>query len=412
MSDLRWYERQVVQLPFAIVVGAFVGWLVKTPGAPIDWHHEIATSFFAAAFTYSTTSLAIFSTNYAKMRSDVGTTLNQLKTCVSVVLGPLKGVAQALEDAHTLDKGKMGVSIPFAIGSLQKLTDEGFLEVDIPYHDFLTYVENIGIHTSNIIFGTSVIRRPIEIATDDRGRKYAQKLLQNSNRRLVRVTALRNQGVSSMIEDALKNMESGPGSPPATQVCDIPEVQWWVDKANQVSYQHPMVPKIGLNDKRLLFWTTHEDAITHRANNRLILQNAKTIDDYAVFDDMIVFKFRDNPEHENGILFQLWGNARINEYKQTLSQVDKVLKNLENLTWHDLGLFTSFYELLSNMMRRQHPSERPAPVDMSPYPLMTSQFGAGVTSVHLPELYAKIIELVNSGKAQFKTTHTNQFVWP
>ncbi len=353
----------------------------------------ILSVLFGPLIMHSMLTMLDFNAKYPEMRRN---TLS--------VMGLVRGVAEALEDAHSLDRGMREISLSFAIRSLNGLTKRGFLEVDIRFYDFLDYVQKLSRETARKIFGTSTVRRPKELAMHEFSKKYLAALLANADHKLMRVTVLDRNHVTEIVKEAIEKLEViSPPRPPKEPIHDFPEVEWWTTKGNQVPYISKMKPNVNLDSKRILLWTTHEIALARSGDNNLIQSTLRpgTTDDYAVFDDTVVLKFRENSDVERGILFLLWGAARVEEYTKSFIQVETALNPKTTLSLSDLGLFASFYELLANI----GPS---LSLDVSAYEAVRSCFPSA--TVTLADLYAKVIDAVNGGSVGFSPEYLHLFV--
>lgn len=391
MGDKSWWEkhRGKVQVMFDILSAAispFITWKLTS-----NYFLTYLSILFGPLLIHSIINMIEFNAMYPKMRLHLHS-----------VLGLLKDVAALLDEVHQLDRGKRSVSLSIAIKSLNSLTEKGFIEVDVPYYDFLDYIKALSKETDKKIFGTSTLRRPKELANDYLSKGYLNILLENKRRKMVRVTVLSNEDVVTVVQEALTNLRSGNGSPGCTSINDIPEIEWWVRVANEVSYRKCMTPDIQLKGTRIVLWTTHSVAVKESDDNHLVQSSMRpgTIDDYAVFDDAVVIKFRENRDVAKGILFLTWGANILRQYTKSSDKIKTALEPRSALTLGDLGLYTSFQELLKNIT--------PSPIiDISSYPIIIPQFSN--TTVALYKVYEKIIELVNSGQAQFDTNYTSLF---
>jgi len=228
MSNETWWDRhrKKVHVGFevlSVIIFSSAAWAFTN-----KVYLTVASAFFGPFLIRSIVNMADFNVMYPKMREHI----------VSV-LGSLKDVAFFLDEAHRLDEGKKRLSVSLANTSLKSLTEKGFLEVDVDYYAFLDHIKDLGRETNVKIFGTAVIRQPIEHAMDTFSKNYLKVLLEKAERRLVRVTVLNDRDVEGVVERAVENLQQGSGSPPTTGIYDIPEIQWWVAWANQVSYSTP-----------------------------------------------------------------------------------------------------------------------------------------------------------------------------
>lgn len=348
---------------------------------------SILSIIFGPLLVNSIITMFDFNIMYPKLRAYIGSGL-----------GLLKDVATLIDAAHQLDSKKRGVSLTIAIDSLNSLTKNGLIKVDVPYYDFLDYIKDLSEGTSKIIFGTSALRRPIDLAKDNFSRNYLQALLSDPKRRLVRITVLTDEDLRAIVTEALVNLISKAGGA-TTFINDIPEIEWWVTWANQVDYKTTMKPNIQLEAHRILLWTTHSIALREINDNALIQSATRpgTIDDYAVFDNQVVIKFRENRDVQMGILFVIWGEL-VNQYTIAWSKIEQALATGPSITLADLGLFASFYDLLYNSNLT---------LDISSYPIISSHFKG--PNAKLCDVYEKIIDLVKNGKAEFNNNYLKLF---
>jgi len=362
------------------IISPFITWKLTNQLALV-----VLSTIFGPLLVHTIVNIIEFNAKYPKMRSFLYS-----------ALGVFKDVASFLDEAYNLDRGKRNISLSFAINSLKGLTEKGFIEVDVPYYAFLDYIKNLSNQTREKIFGTSAIRRPKEMAQDDFSKGYLKILLENKSRKLVRVTILTEEDIRKIIQEALDNLQPYSGSPPATpiNIKDIPEIEWWVTYANEISYRGLMTPDIRWESNRILLWTIKE-----KDDNKLVESSLRpgTIDDYAVFDDAVVIKFRENRDVKRGILFLMWG-IRIAPYRESWDKIREALTTGSALQLGDLGLFASFYDLLANL---------DLTINISSYEVICSHFSD--TEVLLCKVYEKIIELINNSKARFASTYTDIF---
>jgi hypothetical protein len=391
MGNESWWEknRKIVQFGVDLLIAVITGLVAW--GSKSGYLASLISAFLAFLFTHTIFNIIEFNALYPDMRRRIHSTL-----------GCLRDVAAFLDEAHQLNSGKKGISISFAIRSLNSLTQKGFLEVDVPYHDFLDYIKALTRETKHRVFGTSTIRRPKELANDPFSKSYLKALLDIPNRTLARVTVLDERDVLAIVDDALRNLKQSSGHKREPPAYDIPEIQWWTAWANQISYKQPMKPNTRYNDTRILLWTTHSIAIREIDDNCLVQSTLRpgTIDDYALFDDTVVVKFRENKEVKKGILFLLWGNTRVGQYALSFTRIETALQPGPSLALEDLGFFDSFYELLKNI--------KPTPtIDISEFKTINGHFGKRV--VPLDQVYFKILELVNNGEAKFVPKYEQPF---
>jgi hypothetical protein len=384
------WHSTVFKIVVDLVAGLLVAYATFHAYDKWNWGPEILVGVLAILLAHTAQAMLEFNGNYAEMRLNVHS-----------VLGALRGVAGLLEDAHELDKGMRQISLSFAISSLNGLTKQGFLEAGLEFHEFLHYVTDLSGKTTRRVFGTSAIRRPVELAKHSKD--YLKTLLAGPGYRLMRISVLDINQIDGIVMDGVEALEPvGPTVPPSTKINDFPEVEWWVTQGSGVSYASPMQLDVKPGADRILLWSTHESGLYHRYISGLVESNLNpnSIDDYAVFDDKIVLKFREHRDAERGILFLLWGPTRVGAYIKTFDRVDEALTGKPTLKLSNLGFSTSFHDLLKSI-------PGPPSRDISKYAHLKPHFAS--TTVPLPDLYRKVVELVNAGQARFNATYLQPF---
>jgi hypothetical protein len=213
-----------------------------------------------------------------------------------------------------------------------------------------------------------------------------------------------------IIQEALENLKPADnlGSTPTAYIYDLPEIEWWV-RANKVQYKSPMIPDIKKPKiQRILLWTTHSIALDKQDRNHLVKSKTKdnSVDDYGVFDKTLVIKFWQNGEADKAILFSLWGEKRVIPYKQTFEDIEKVIQS-KYVDFEYLGFYESFFALITKI--------NPAlTIDISTlkdcpnYQFISKHFNVN-TPLPLDQVYKKIMDLVNSGQAQFDHSYMEPF---
>lgn len=391
MSDKIWWEKNRGKVQWMLnilsaIVSPLITWKITD-----NVYLTMISVIFGPLLLHSIVNMTEFNVLYPKMRHNIDS-----------VLGGLRNIASFLDEANHLDRGKRGISIAFAISSLNSLTQKGFIEVDVPFYDFLDYVKDLSRVTTKKIYGTSTIRRPKDFAEDQFLKNYLTILVENPQREFARITILNEIEIKNIIKEALENLKESSESLLKT-LNDLPEIEWWVSWANQVSYNKCMEPGVSLGGSRTILWTTHHMAVKRNKANSLVQSTIRpgTIEDYAVFDDSVVLKFRENRNDEMGILFLSWGNNRVNQYTVSMERINNALKAGPSLTLRDLGLFPSFFELLRNIEPIQT-------MDVSEFSSINSYF-QNHHNVPIHSIYEKILELVNDGKLEFNPKYLQVF---
>jgi len=124
------------------------------------------------------------------------------------------------------------------------------------------------------------------------------------------------------------------------------------------------------------------------------------IEDYAIFDDILVVKYRPNYQANHGILFLLWGKNRIGEYLRAPELIDKCFDPTLNVPLQQTeGMYKSFIELLDACPLLT--------IDITSSPFAATLNLSGHAS--LAKIYREIINQVNAGKLTFKQHYVDVF---
>lgn len=382
-ASVSWLYDAWAAAAIDLVGASIVGYLTYTAEGQWNARHDFAASALGLLLTHAALTLGEFNQNHSEMRRSI----------ISV-LGSLRDVAMMLEEAQNLGPSKTGLIVRHANRRLSHFTRDGFL-LELPYQDFLQYVEEL-VKESRRVFGTSVIRRPMDLASDKQARRYLEVLRQAPCRRLVRVTVLHDTQILQIVKDALDSLEPHWGPPVLIQ--DLPEVQWWVTVGNDLKYSSTMTPLIQTGAARMLLWATHD-------NERLVKSGTR-VEDYAVFDDEVVLRFWENRQIKKGLLSLLWHckdrtTSPISRYTALrLDEIDGVLAGpTPGHKLEDLKLYLSFYELLQRM------EDKPR-LDVSG---VAAQHFTNPIDVPVDAVYSKVVELVNAGTLQFKSAYMQLF---
>jgi len=154
----------------------------------------------------------------------------------------LEGVRGVLKETESIGRKKRAVAIDFVVSSLEYITKRGFLEVDLPFHEFLSYIERLAEDTKGDIFGTAPVR-PKDLARDKQACQYLKIILNSPAKKATRVGIFRDCELKAIVQEALDSLQAGT-QVPTPLMNDIPEIAWWVTEANNLSYKAPMYPVI------------------------------------------------------------------------------------------------------------------------------------------------------------------------
>lgn len=313
----------------------------------------------------------------------------------------LGGVTNFLQEAQLIDSDKRAVAMDFVVSSLKCITFKGFLEVDLPFHQFLKYIERLAKKSDKKAFGTSPVR-PKELSKDTQARKYLKIILKSPVESAIRISIFRDCELTAIVQEALDGLQA------ATQVQtnsanDIPEIAWWVTEANGLSYSYPMYPSISYNAGagKCLLWTTHQLHTSVAKNSQLVHNpiRGSEVEDYAIFDDMLVVKYRPNHEPYHGTLFLLWGKNRVDEYLKSPESIEECFDPKIAAPLQAHGMYKSFIELLEACPHLT--------IDMTSSPFAVILKLSGY--VNLATIYRNIIAEVNNGKLAFTPQHLGAF---
>ena len=242
-------------------------------------------------------------------------------------------------------------SVDFAVDSLKKMSDEGFIQFNVEMKDYIKYLIVLVENTKNFIYGTNIFR-PEEIIKMINSKtsgitEYLKTIREYKCKQKTRIVVLSKNDIQEIIQAAVTALTKQSGKIEYCRDEFIPEIVWYLREI--CGWQSQNIQKIDL------LWTTHDLAIERIQYNNLPLSETSMneIDDYAIFDNQILFLYDHNEKTLNrGTMLLQW------DLKPTkTSKVGKYLEPFQNIA-DDLprgtidgskNLFSSFSELMNNI---------------------------------------------------------------
>lgn len=295
-------------------------------------------------------------------------------------------------------------SVDFAIDSLKKISDEGFVQLNVGIADYIKYLIILVKNTKEYIYGTNIFRPKTlvnRINSHTPGISEYLKILRESKcRQKIRINILSKTDIKEIIKDAVISLETKQADG-KVELCEnefIPEIVWYLKEINGWQTGNK-------NHKVDVLWTTHDLAIERISLNSLPKSETSNqeIDDYAIFDKQILFLYDYNETVFTGNMVLQWDSetkegGKVQRY---LTPFLKIADHLQNqCIYKETNLFLHFSDLIDQI---NWGSET---IDVHN---IAEEVKSYFTDLRPGFIYKTLERLIKTNKLKFKDTHSDSY---
>lgn len=301
-------------------------------------------------------------------------------------------------------------SIDFAVDSIERMSDEGFVQININFENYIKYLTTLAKSANKSIYGTNTFRPQIikiKIEKNITGlAKYIKTVRESKCSKTIRINILSPSVVKDIILDALKALTANGTNIKILAGEFIPEVVWYLEKINGWNNKKVKTHKIKL------LWTTHTlamSAISPQLPKSEISDGE--IDDYSIFDGQILSLYDYKEKLDKGVMVLLWDsepdkntNGKFQEYLAPFKKIESL--PLEQHPDSRSNLYESFSELVSSI-----PWEKDDFIDITTMDIENDVKKSLCVQDKTPGSLYKIMEahIKNGGKWTFKDEYFKEY---
>ncbi|MCR4321103.1 MAG: hypothetical protein NUV74_12310 [Candidatus Brocadiaceae bacterium] len=291
-------------------------------------------------------------------------------------------------------------SVDFAFDSLKRMSNEGFVQVNVTLEDYIKYLTLLIENTKISLYGTNIFRPKIiegRIKKHTPGISEYLKIMRESKcKNKIRINIISKSDIINIIQDAVKALTITDGR---IEFCEnefIPEIVWYLKEINGRE----------TTNKVDLLWTTHDLAIDGIRHNKLPKSETSNneIDDYAIFDKQILFLYDYNNAVSSGTMVLQWDleskeNSKVGKYLAPFLNIPEQVRKKK--IFKDTNLFLSFSELIDRInWENEHVDINGSDIDIG----VRNAF-QGLKDKTLKSIYEYMKANVKEGNWKFKEEH-------
>lgn len=193
---------------------------------------------------------------------------------------------------------KKDLAFSFAIDSLKRVKETGFVQVKIGVEDYSTFLKDCCVKVEKVLYVICKVR-PLWFFANANRREHLKHFKTSAADNKVRLVILKNQEISDIIQNTLENLRITDTF--SRSVSELPEILFFLEEINAA----PMNFRV--------YWALEWPLVqpggsTYECFNR-ILDPQGSIPDFAIFDEDFVLKFEFVGESKGNMSLE-WGDLR------------------------------------------------------------------------------------------------------